>query len=179
MMVMTEVDIRVEGGSAVELEMEVSVEKPGGAPPLEALIAFILDRFHEAHRREFPALISLAKNVESVHAKHAACPVGLAHVLAEMHAELEAHMAKEEQMLFPALLSGGAGCTPFAIRRMWLEHVDHDARLQQLRVSAHAFRPPPDASPSWRKLYAGCEKLHDDLRAHIDTENDILFPMFE
>jgi regulator of cell morphogenesis and NO signaling len=96
-----------------------------------------------------------------------------------MLAELETHMAKEEQMLFPALLSGVAGCTPFAIRRMRLEHADHDVRLEELKAGANAFQAPSDACGTWRKLYAGCEKLHNDLRAHIDTENNVLFPTFE
>jgi regulator of cell morphogenesis and NO signaling len=180
MMVMTEADIAVETSYVAETELEISVERrtPGPQPP-DALIAFILDRFHDTHRRELPELIQLAQRVETVHAGHPDCPKGLADFLVELQKELEAHMAKEEQMLFPVLLSGGAGCAPFAIRRMRLEHADHDARLDALRAGANAFTPPQDACGSWRKLYVGCRKLHDDLRAHIDAENDVLFPMFE
>jgi regulator of cell morphogenesis and NO signaling len=65
------------------------------------------------------------------------------------------------------------------MRRMRLEHADHDVRLEQLKLRTNAFTPPPDACASWVRLYAGCAKLHNDLRAHIDIENDVLFPMFE
>jgi regulator of cell morphogenesis and NO signaling len=55
------------------------------APPIETipdqpkdLIAFILRRFHETHRRELPELVRLARRVEAVHRDHAACPHELA-----------------------------------------------------------------------------------------------------
>jgi regulator of cell morphogenesis and NO signaling len=180
MMVMTEADIAAEAAHATETGLEISVEQRIGIPePPDALIAFILDRFHETHRRELPELQRLARKVEAVHANHPDCPVGLADLLAETLEELEAHMTKEEQILFPTLLAGGAGCTPFAIRRMRLEHAEHDVRLDQLKFATNAFTPPQEACGTWRRLYAGCQKLHDDLRAHIDTENDVLFPMFE
>lgn len=180
MMVMTEADIAAETPYGVETEQDISVERrTRGLDSPDVLIAFVLDRFHETHRRELPELIRLAQKVEAVHANHPDCPAGLADFLAETLLELEAHMTKEEQILFPTLLSGGAGCTPFAIRKMRLEHADHDARLEQLKLSTNSFAPPADACGSWRRLYAGCEKLHSELRAHIDVENAVLFPMFE
>jgi hypothetical protein len=99
----------------------------------ETLIAHILDRFHATHRRELPQLLGLARRVETTHAEHASCPTGLADFLAGMQDELEAHMMKEEQVLFPTLLAGGGGCAPFAIRRMRMEHDDHAAQLERLR----------------------------------------------
>jgi regulator of cell morphogenesis and NO signaling len=179
MMVMTEVDVATTAYAA-EVDQDVSVERRtrGGERP-EALIGFILDRYHETHRRELAELQPLAEQVEAAHAAHPDCPLGLADFLSETLEELEAHMQKEEQMLFPTLLGGGAGCAPFAIRRMRLEHADHDVRLEQLKVRTNSFMPPSDACGSWVRLYAGCAKLHNDLRAHIDTENDVLFPMFE
>ncbi|MBL8545957.1 MAG: hemerythrin domain-containing protein [Hyphomonadaceae bacterium] len=180
MMMMTEADTAMEGSFVSEPGLDISLERRDkGSDPPDALIAFILDRFHETHRRELPELIRLAERVETVHAAHPECPTGLAGFLKVTFAELEAHMMKEEQMLFPALLAGGAGCAPFAIRRMRFEHAEHDARLVELQAGARAFKPPEDACKSWRDLYAGCRKLHDDLRAHIDTENNVLFPMFE
>ena len=42
------------------------------------LIAHILERYHETHRRELPELIRLAEKVERVHASHPDVPAGLA-----------------------------------------------------------------------------------------------------
>lgn len=180
MMVMTEADVAAAALDLADVEIEISVaSRSQEEDSVEALIAFILDRFHETHRRELPQLQTLARKVEAVHAGHADCPDGLAAFLGETLLELDAHMQKEERMLFPALLAGGAGCAPFAMRRMRHEHAEHDARLRELQRRTNGFTPPQGACGTWVELYAGCRKLHDDLRAHIDTENNVLFPMFE
>ncbi|MBN8605448.1 MAG: hemerythrin domain-containing protein [Caulobacterales bacterium] len=145
----------------------------------QTLIPFILETYHATHRRELPELSRLARKVEKVHATHAAAPHGLADFLDAVLIELEEHMSKEEQVLFPTLLSGGGGCAPFAMRRMRLEHEGHARQLEELKARTNGFTPPEDACGSWRALYAGCAKLHDDLCAHIELENTILFPMFE
>jgi regulator of cell morphogenesis and NO signaling len=145
----------------------------------EALIALILERFHAAHRRELPQLCELARKVEATHTDNANCPAGLADLLSEMRDELEAHMAKEEQILFPTLLAGGGGCAPFAIRRMRMEHEDHGAHLMRLRRQTNDFSPPEGACGTWAALYTGCAKLERDLLSHIELENTVLFPMFE
>jgi regulator of cell morphogenesis and NO signaling len=152
------------------------VNDPPAAPV--ALIAFILDNFHLVHRTEFPVLQGLARRVEDVHAGHAQCPEGLADFLFEMEADLEQHMCKEEQVLFPLLANGGGGCTPMAIARMLAEHDDHVRTLARLARLTRNFEPPADACRSWRALYAGCAKLDRDLREHIRIENELLFAQF-
>src|SRR3546814_3896918 len=57
-------------------------------------------RYHEAHRRELPELISLARKVEAVHAGHPEAPRGLADTLEELRPELEEHMQREEKEIF-------------------------------------------------------------------------------
>jgi regulator of cell morphogenesis and NO signaling len=151
----------------------------GVADETAALIAYILDRFHAVHRRELPQLYKMARNVETVHAEHPNRPAGLADFLAGMLGELEHHMTREEQVLFPTLLSGGGGCAPFAIRRMRSEHDDHSERLATLQRMTDGFTPPEGACGTWRLLYDGCRKLHDDLCEHIRLENELLFPEFE
>jgi len=144
-----------------------------------ALVDHILTRFHSVHRCELPELCTLGRRVESIHASHPQCPQGLAALLSAMQGDLEDHMAREEQVLFPALLAGGGGCAPLAMRKMRLEHDDHQTHLAELEVLTHGFAPPPDACGSWRALYRGCKKLSDDLRRHIAIENDVLFPIYE
>lgn len=156
----------------------INARKPD-ASGVQTLIADIVECFHMVHREDLERLVPLARKVESVHAGHTQSPKGLADLLARMREELEAHMTKEEQVLFPTLLAGGAGCAPFAIRRMRLEHDDHTKRLAALRELTSKFEPPADACRSWRALYAGCAKLDAEVREHIRVENEILFPIFE
>jgi regulator of cell morphogenesis and NO signaling len=151
----------------------------GQSADAESLISHILDRFHAVHRADLAGLVPLARKVESVHEGHPQCPKGLGDLLEAMRDELEAHMTKEEQVLFPTLLAGGAGCAPFAIRRMRLEHDDHTQSLAALRELTSAFDPPAGACGSWRALYDGCAKLDKELREHIELENGTLFPLFE
>ncbi len=140
-----------------------------------ALIEHILTRYHAVHRQEVPELIRLARLVEATHAKHPALPCGLAELLQRIQWEMEAHMQKEEQGLFPMLLPG-QGDMAMAMELMRDEHDDHAARLNQLAELTRGHQPPDDACGTWRALYAGTAKFADDLREHIRLENDMLFP---
>lgn len=145
----------------------------------EDLIAMIISRFHETHRRELPELVRLARRVEAVHREHPDCPKGLAAFLEETAGELEDHMMKEEAILFPMLKSGRGAMAGMPISRMRAEHLEHGERLERLAQLTGAFSPPDGACTTWRALYAGCAKLDGDLREHIHLENNLLFPKFD
>jgi regulator of cell morphogenesis and NO signaling len=139
-----------------------------------ALIDHILERYHCRHREQLAELIRLARAVEQKHAAHADCPAGLAEQLCGMQQELESHMRKEEQVLFPLLMRGAAGVqAPIAVMRM--EHEQHAAALARLAGLAHGMAPPADACGSWRVLYAGLRAFRDDLAEHMRLENEVLF----
>lgn len=167
--------------SAVERELAALAPPDGGAGVPEdsrALIAQILARYHEVHRRELPELVKLARKVEAVHAGHPAAPHGLADLLQTMVGELEVHMKKEELILFPSMLRERPGLgAPLA--QMRHDHDDHGALLRRLEAITGGFALPEGACRSWQALYAGTAKLADDLMAHIHLENNVLFPRFE
>ncbi len=142
------------------------------------LVEHILARYHTVHRRQLPELIRLARKVEQVHAERAECPRGLADHLTEMAQELESHMRKEEDILFPMILRGqGARATaPITVMRM--EHHEHVVALHRVETLTHDITVPQAACATWRALYAGLCAFRDDLTAHIHTENDILFERF-
>jgi regulator of cell morphogenesis and NO signaling len=152
----------------------------GPAVPLEpnALIDHILARYHTIHRRELPELAKLARKVEAVHRAHAQVPAGLAVALERMGEELDSHMAKEEQVLFPLMRRGSHPMIDAPIAVMRSEHNEHGERLREIERLAHDLRLPADACTSWRALYAGVGKLADDLMEHIHLENNLLFPNF-
>lgn len=151
----------------------------GGAPvPTEtgALIDHILARYHEVHRAQVPELVELARRVEAAHRGHAEAPVGLADLLVRIGWEMEAHMQKEEQGLFPMLRAGHG--MAMAIELMRDEHEEHMERLRRLDALTHDHTPPADACGTWRTLCAGTARFAADLRAHIRLENEILFARF-
>ena len=145
--------------------------------PLDDLIDFILTRYHEPLRVDLPALIEAAKRVERVHADKPTCPHGLAAYLEQVDEEVRQHLAKEEDVLFPALRFGCRGAqVHMPIRVMMQEHDDHGVNLQRLRELAGEFTPPPEACATWRALYASLEKFESELMEHIHLENNVLFP---
>jgi regulator of cell morphogenesis and NO signaling len=151
-----------------------------GAPQETAdLIAHIQSRYHDTHRRELADLIPLARKVETVHGEHPDAPQGLASLLADILSEMESHMMKEEQVLFPMMLSGGNPMIVHPIAMMRSEHEGHADKLRAMEHLTHGFALPEGACRSWSALYAGSEKLAQDLVAHMHLENEILFPRFE
>jgi regulator of cell morphogenesis and NO signaling len=146
--------------------------------PTPDLIGLIETRFHAVHRAELPELYRLARRVEAVHGANPHAPLGLADLLAVIQGEMEQHMGKEEQILFPMMRAGGHPMISAPIGVMLSEHDDHGAQLHRLEELTDHFSPPEGACTTWRALYAGLSKFADDLMEHIHTENNILFPRF-
>lgn len=145
--------------------------------PLPELIDFIVTRYHDALRRDLPGLLEAAKKIERVHAKKESCPRGLAEHLERLDAEIRQHLAKEEQVLFPAIRAGSRGVlVHMPVRVLMQEHDDHGASLARLRELSTGYEPPPEACATWRALYAALHELERELMQHIHLENNVLFP---
>lgn len=143
--------------------------------PQDHLIDHLLLRYHTRHREQLPELIRLAERVEQVHGDHLHCPNGLADLLRDIQQELENHMLKEEQVLFPMLHMGMGLQAAMPIQVMRHEHDQHGEALEHLLHLTDRITPPPGACGTWRNLYAQLTAFHDDLREHIHLENDVLF----
>ncbi len=147
------------------------------ARPVEMLVEHILTRYHAPLQQQLDGVIAAADRVEEVHADAAECPRGLAELLRVVRIELMSHMAKEEGVLFPALVAGRRGPMlggPVSV--MMREHEEHDENLARLRTLTNDFTPPADACGTWRGLYEELARLDADLKAHIALENHVLFP---
>lgn len=143
--------------------------------PVDTLIDHILHRYHEVHREQLPELVRLARRVEQVHGERPSCPLGLADHLADMQQELESHMMKEEQVLFPMLRRVSPSEVSAPVSMMRFEHDQHGEALERLEYLTNDITPPADACNTWRALYAGLSQLREDLMQHIHLENNILF----
>ena len=143
------------------------------------LIDHILTRYHDTHRAEMDWLIPLAQKVESVHGDHDDAPLGLTEALLALRDELDSHMAKEEQILFPLLRQGGHPAIQHPIAVMRNERDEAATLLQTITQVTHSLTLPEGACRSWTALYAGLEKFRDDLVMHMHLENEVLFPRFD
>lgn len=166
---------------ALIAELQALADAAGRDAPEDtpALIAHILKRYHETHRTELEWLIPLAQKVERVHGDHEAAPLGLTEALIALHDDLDAHMAKEEAVLFPMMLQGGHAMIVHPIAQMRHEHDDAAGLLARVEHAAHGLALPEGACGSWTALYTGLRKFSEDLVAHMHLENTVLFARFE
>lgn len=139
------------------------------------LIEHILARYHDVHRQQLPELIRLANRVETVHSEHPECPLGLASYLEKMQIELEQHMCKEENILFPMLINGAGAMASGPVFMMRREHDDHGEHIAMLERLTYGMQHPKGACNTWRALYLGLRTFKEDLMEHIHLENNILF----
>ena len=142
------------------------------------LISHILGRYHETHRAELEWLIPLAQKVERVHVQHPEAPLGLAAALGRLQQDLEEHMRKEEQVLFPIMQAGAGETLRDSIARMREEHEAERIHIRDIEHITHGLSLPQGACNSWRALYAGVEKFAADVVTHVHIENTKLFPRF-
>ncbi len=166
---------------AVLDELRALAAGAGRDAPAETLplIDHILARYHETHRTEMDWLIPLAQKVETVHGDHDEAPLGLTQALIDLQDELESHMAKEEQVLFPMMRQGGHPMIVHPIGAMRHEH-DHAAELlARVEHVTNGLNLPEGACRSWTALYTGLAKFSEDLVTHMHLENTVLFPRFE
>jgi regulator of cell morphogenesis and NO signaling len=166
---------------AIAREIEAGTD--AGAPDEEWTTlapALLVDRieatFHAQHRRDLPELIAMAKKVEQVHGDKPSCPEGLAGHLEAFARDLELHMQKEEQILFPMIRRGMGDMCAAPIQVMESEHEDAAVGLRTTRDLTHDLVPPGEACVTWRALYLRLEAFERELMEHAGLENHVLFP---
>ena len=146
-----------------------------------------LEATHHAYLHdELPRLAALAEKVAGVHgARHPELD-GIELTYAELQAELEPHLVKEERVLFPMIreLARSATAPTFhcgtlrnPISVMLREHDRAGELLARLHDLIDGYTPPEDACASYRALYAGLAQLEADTHLHVHKENNLLFPL--
>jgi regulator of cell morphogenesis and NO signaling len=152
---------------------------PALLPPVE-LVDHIVSTHHAYLRSELPRLHAMSERVANVHGGHTPPLVEVFQIFVAMEEELLSHLMKEEQILFPAIVTMNQGGKTLPldgpIACMLQEHDDAGAALSRLRELTRDFTPPPEACNTYRALFAGLAELEEDLHRHIHLENSVLFP---
>jgi len=156
-------DAAAEAGVDVDVaiaELAAVVDTAGAEvdalPPVE-LVDHILTTHHEYLHEELPLLDALAAKVRDVHGERHPELHEVARLFGELRADLEPHLAKEEQVLFPAirrLVEEGPVELPFGtianpIRVMAAEHEGAGELLEALRAATSGYRVPADGCASY------------------------------
>lgn len=147
--------------------------------PINALVDHIVETHHAYLKRQLPRLAAMLEKVASKHTAHADVLQPLLGVFTDMREELDAHLMKEEMILFPAIRNPGAfhcGGLQNPIRVMLAEHDSAGGALAEMRRLTAGYVPPADACNTFNALYFELAELESDLHRHIHLENNILFP---
>jgi len=142
---------------------------------LEDLIVHIVSTYHESLQEELPRLESIMQEVLEEQEGDPEMLPEVRSTFFNLKAELESHLMKEEQILFPIILQGRGEEAGGPIMVMNQEHAAAKAALERLRELTDDYELPADAPENHRALWDGLEALEEALHQHIHLEDDILF----
>ncbi|MCJ8163305.1 iron-sulfur cluster repair di-iron protein [Pontibacter sp. E15-1] len=153
------------------------------------LADYIVNMHHTYVREAIPALYEYTTKIASVHGKSHPELLEVARHFVNVANELEAHMPKEERVLFPyikqldeakkqgILLDEPAfGTIQNPINMMEMEHEQAGKELEAIREKTNNYTLPPDACATYTVAFKKLQEFEEDLHRHIHLENNILFP---
>ena len=152
---------------------------------IKEVIEHIVKTYHKPLQEDLPYLLKLSNKVVQVHQVNHPELVKLDVIVKRFCIDLQTHMQKEEQVLFPmciqlesakSLPSFHCGSVKNPIAMMMSEHDSAGQDLALIRELTLNFTLPDDACNSYCLLYNKLEQIEQDLRHHVHIENNILFP---
>ena len=163
----------------VEIEAEIDAAPEPAVrwdeAPLEHLIEHILVTYHRPLDEELPRLEEMMRKVHRVHgSKDPARFDALLETVLAIRADMEQHLPKEEQVLFPMILTGRGRLADGPMHVMELEHDALGGLLRRLRELTGEYTVPEGACNTWRALWVALEDLERATHEHIHLENNIL-----
>jgi len=152
-------------------------------------IAELCDHLVATHHRylwdEMPRITALIDKIRTVHGERHPELESIARCFAELVADLEPHLMKEERILFPMVheLESATGATSFhcgslrnPISVMLTEHDRVGELLEQMRRLTADYQPPADGCGSYVACFTALEEFEADTHLHVHKENNVLFP---
>jgi len=139
---------------------------------------------HHFLRQHLPTISVHAERVAMVHGEREPHLIEIREIFQELRKELEPHLLKEEQILFPLIRTLDestnlplvhCGSVKNPIRAMFIEHQSAGAAIAKLRDLANSYSPPSHACNTYRALYGELALFEKDTHEHIHKENHVLF----
>lgn len=148
------------------------------------IIDHVITNYHRATEEELTQLSPYVTKVSRVHGDHHPELLRVYELFYELKKEMNDHMAKEEEVVFPIIKQLEAGTAPNReeainlIVELEKEHDHAGAILKELREITSDFTPPADACGTYRLVYKRLEELEGLTFMHVHLENNILFPRY-
>jgi regulator of cell morphogenesis and NO signaling len=172
-------------GINVDNVMAMLAEVPQSTSPDESvslteLITHILETHHVFTKSEIERLQLLADKVLAAHGGNHPELVHLDELLTRLCADLKPHMLKEEQVLFPYIVTMTEkaaqnrplppvffGTVNNPIRMMLMEHDTAGHILRELRALTSDYKAPADACISYQTLYQAQNNNEKEMNSQI------------
>lgn len=162
---------------------------PFASWPLDLLMDYVLKIHHRGIRRNGPELLGLIEKVKKQHEANHPELDELYELVSVSLEDLELHLQKEENVLFPYLFElfeasekktvlAPMHCGTIAnpIRVMHMEHEAEGNRYFHIKDITRNFEIPEDGCNTYRLMMTELEAFVSALFEHIHIENNILFP---
>jgi regulator of cell morphogenesis and NO signaling len=155
--------------------------------PIPRLIEFIVSTHHAYVRSSMPRIARYLTKLEEVHGSRHPELSRVAAYWDQVRGDLEQHMLKEEQVLFPYVCdlaeradSCGRTQSPFGtvenpIRMMEREHREVADALRIIRELTRGYQTPADGCATYAICMADLHRFESDLHRHVHLENNLLF----
>lgn len=140
---------------------------------------------HANMKAELPRLQPLIEKIAKKHSDKNPLISQLPAVFSAFQSDMEAHMAKEEQVLFPLIRqldtgesNGSCACGSIEnpIRIMEIEHQHAGDALNLMRKLTDNYSTPEGACNTYRGVMYSLAELEADMHQHVHKENNVLFP---
>jgi regulator of cell morphogenesis and NO signaling len=170
-----------------------STERDVSGWPAGRLIDRIVTRHHTYVRAQTPVIAAYLAKLLAKHGERHPELGRLAAIFADVSDEFARHMAREEQVLFPAIarLAGahaggwkmGGASGPLdhqleqPLRRMEDDHEWAGRQLALMRTLANGYEVPKGGCVTWKACYVALDDFENDLHQHVHLENNVLFPL--
>lgn len=149
----------------------------------KAIIERIISKHHDYLRNELPLLSEFTTKILRVHGPHHRDSLEPLHRdFHEVKRELEQHLIKEEEELFPLILQHEENPTDELYHRiegklaeLEREHEHAGDLLKQMREVTNNYTLPEGACRTYTLTFQKLEELESDMFEHIHLENNILF----
>lgn len=146
------------------------------------LIRYIVDKHHTYLNNELPRIGELILTILRVHGVSHPELFQVHQLFNALKTELEAHLIKEEQIIFPAIRTYEKEKNPddrekvlSLIAELEDEHTAAGDIIKEVQEITSFYAPPKDACTTYNLTYEKLKELEADTFEHIHLENNILF----
>lgn len=147
------------------------------------IIEFVVNTHHAYLVKELPLLSEFVTKIMRVHGPNHPELGQLHRLFHSLKLELEQHLVKEEEILFPLVREYEANPTEenranafTKLNELENEHEQAGDLLKEMRAITNDYTLPEGACRTYTLTFHKLAELESDMFEHIHLENNILFP---